>query len=348
MSRFACPVVVVVVVSLSACVEIPESLEHEPDTSVVSQALIPPCDDVLICPGNSDILGALGPYELSTNPLDVSPRGFSLKSIKKGGIDLATFQVIGAALKGSLPGPIMMPGPADFVGTRFRLGHTSGQQIDLIIEAYQDVPFFDPLVTSRIVGFMIKYQMIAPIRGDREDLCPYKDELGSGQARTWAIFWKGERYNPDTGMIFASGFGNLPHNVGDWFNISCAGEATIKMLRNQIGTAVSPGLVEAPVELSQATLNMWTAKYCPDSTRYTKLGEKITWDDTWTTAKLGFTKSNEAIWTAKGAACLDTPRMVKREEVACELSTCEDMVDDWETHGPLMSANPGLFVIVKP
>lgn len=332
MSRFSCPVVVLVGVSLSGCIELTETSDpsDQPETGVASQSLAPPCDDVLICPGNSDILGALGPYELSTNPLDVSPRGFSLKSIKKGGVDLAWFQVAGASLSGALPGPIPIGGPPDWVGTKFRLRHTSGQEIDLIIEAYQQVPFFDVAKTPRIVGFMMKYQMISPIRGDREDLCPYKDELGSGMARTWTIFSKGERINPDTGKIFASGLGNLPHQVGDWFNISCAGEATIKMLRHEIGTAVSPG---SSVDLSQATLNMWTAKYCPDATRYTQLGQKLTWDDTWTSHKLGPTSSYEAIWTPTGAACLDTPRMVKREEVACEIPKCDDMVDDWETHG---------------
>lgn len=116
------------------------------------------------------------------------------------------------------------------------------------------------------------------------------------------------------------------------------------MLRHEIGTAVSPG---SPVDLSQATLNMWTAKYCPDATRYTKLGQRISWDDKWTTKKLGLISSHEAIWTPTGAACLDTPRMVKREEVACDIPTCDDMLDDWETHGHLVSANPLLFVI-KP
>lgn len=347
MTRVPCPVVMVVAgFSLGACVDLPsENAEPgEPETSVATQALLP-CDDVLICPGNSDILGALGPYELSTNPADVSPRGFQLLNIKKGGIPLAVFEVAGASLKGALPGPIMLPGAPDFVGTRFRLRHTSGQEIDLIIEAYQHVPFFDATKTSRIVGFLMKYQMISPIRGDREDLCPYKDELGSGLARTWAIFWKGERYSPDTGKIFASGLGNLPHQVGDWFNISCAGEAMIKVLRDEIGTAVTPG---SPVDLSQATLNMWTAKYCPaDPTRYTRLGQRVSWDDKWSSAKLGLTSSYEAIWTPEGAACLDVPRMVEREEVLCELPTCKEMVDDWDTHGHLISANP-LFLVAKP
>jgi hypothetical protein len=347
MTRVSPPVVMVVVgFSLGACVDVSpgDSGSREPETSVATQALLP-CDDVLICPGNSDILGALGPYELSTNPADVSPRGFQLLSIKKGGIPLAVFQVAGASLSGALPGPIMMPSAPDFVGTRFRIRHTSGQEIDLIIEAYQQVPFFDATKISRIMGFMIKYQMISPIRGDREDLCPYKDELGSGLARTWAIFWKGERYNPDTGEIFASGLGNLPHNVGDWFNISCAGEATIKMLRDEIGTAVTPG---SPLDLSQATLNMWTAKYCPDdATRYTKLGQRVSWDDTWSSAKLGLTKSYEAIWTPDGAACLDVPRMVSRSEVLCEIPTCKEMVDDWDTHGHLITGNP-LLLVIKP
>jgi hypothetical protein len=346
MSRAPCHVVCLGVMVVAACVEPPgasDVVETRVETQALGQQV---CDDVLICPGNSDILGALGPYELSTSADQVSPRGFRLDSIKKGGLPLAWFQVTGAALSGALAGGIPIGGPPDWVNTKFRVIHDSGQQFDLIIEGYQLVPFFDLAKAPRIVGFMVKYQMIAPIRGDREDLCPYKDELGSGEARTWAVFWKGDRYDPDTGDIFASGLGDESKgHVGDWFNISCAGEATIKMLRDEIGNAVTPG---SSTDRSQATLNMLTAKYCPGPERYTKLGQRLSWDDKWSSAKLGLIKSHEAIWTPTGAACLDTPRMVERDEVDCEIPTCDDMIDDWGEHGELISGNPLVLFAKAP
>lgn len=333
----------------AACVAPPE-VGDEPATGTTTQfafdqGAVGDCDP-LICPGNSDIIAALGPYELSTNPTQVSSRGYRLVSIKKGGVQLASFDVNGASLTGTMPGPlpasppIPIGGPPDWIGTRFRVQEmTSGQTLDLIIEAYMYVPFFDNTKPVKIVGYMMKYQRIAPLRSHERDLCPYKDELGSNDAKTWAVFWKGDRYRPDTGEIFASGLGlESAGHVGDWFNISCAGEATIKMLRTEIGNAVRPF---SPQPLSQATLNMFTAKYCPDATRYTKLGQKLTWDDKWSSHTLGDIASFEAIWTETGAYCLNTPRMVQREEIACEIDECDAAtLASWTTHGHLLSGNP--------
>jgi ADYC domain len=342
--------------SLAACVAPPE-VGDEPATGVTTQFQLDASDvdcDPLICPGNSDIIAALGPYELSTNPARVSPRGYRLLSIRKGGVQLAAFDVAGATLTGAMPGPlpasppIPIGGPPDFIGTRFRVQEvTSGQIIDLSIEAYQYVPFFDVTRPVKIVGFMMKYQRISPVRGEKRDLCPYKDELGSNQAKTWTVFWKGDRYNPDTGHIYASGLGlEATGHVGDWFNISCAGEATIKMLRTEIGNAVRPG---SPQALSQSTLNMFTAKYCPDATRYTKLGQKLSWNDKWSTSSLGLFTSYEAIWTPTGAACLRDPRMVDIDEIECKIDECtDDMIDNWSLYGNLRSANPLVLVAQPP
>jgi hypothetical protein len=114
------------------------------------------------------------------------------------------------------------------------------------------------------------------------------------------VFWKGGRYDPDTGEIFASGA-----DVEDWFNISCAGEASIDMLRTGTGGAVAP---DTSRPLRQAVLNMVMAKYCPPPERYTVLGHPLYWDGT--TARLtGTTASYEAIWNERGAVCVDTPRL---------------------------------------
>jgi hypothetical protein len=41
--------------------------------------------------------------------------------------------------------------------------------------------------------------------------------------------------------------------------------------------------------------------------------------------------AHEAIWTAHGALCLDSPRLVERSEVSCSLPSCSEFsLDDGE------------------
>jgi ADYC domain len=346
--RFANVSLSVLVGTLVACAEAPDSGVDSPaETGVVSQheMIVPDDCDPLICPGNSDILAALGPFELAGDMVQVSSRGFRLESIKKGGVNLTTFNVAGATLSGSLPGPIALTMPAQFIGTRFHIVHDSGTEFDLVIEAYTHVPFFDITEPTRIHGYKISYQVTSggTDRHGLRDLCKHTEVKipgNAGPVQTWAIFWKGERYDPDTGEITASGLGTeaLDH-VGSWFNISCDNEAWVKVLRNEATRAITPGF---PTRRSQATLNMFTAKYCPgDPTRYTELGKPLSWDDAWTTHTLGSISSIEAIWTADGAACLTRPRMYKLSDIACELDECSPlMVANWSNSGALISGNP--------
>ena len=70
---------------------------------------------------------------------------------------------------------------------------------------------------------------------DWTDLCPYVDLFENGVQGTWAVIWKGDRIDPVTGIFYAHDAG-----VGNWFNISCAGESTTKMLMAGAGGAVNP------------------------------------------------------------------------------------------------------------
>jgi len=329
---------VLAVALLAACVDAPDD---GPDLATTVQLIKPAdgCGNPLVCPGNSDILGALGPYELSTAPGKVSPRGFAIAGITRNGVPVTGFAVNGATLSGVSGGVAIAD--AAMVGTTLRLWHQSGALVDLQLTQYGTIPYYSGAIMPSTTAYYIQYREVGVPNARWQDLCPYT-EVEAGLQHNWAVFWKGDRYDPDTGRIFASGLGSeADGHVGDWFNLSCAGEATIKMLRAEVGEAVAPASTDVQ---RQATLNMMTAKYCPGPERYTKLGQRLSWVDTWSTNTTGLTSSFEAIWTETGAACLNVPRM-RGVRVGCELPRCtKDMLASFADHGELLSANPVVLV----
>jgi hypothetical protein len=111
------------------------------------------------------------------------------------------------------------------------------------------------------------------------------------------------------------------------------------MLRTRTGGAVAP---LSPVDQRKATLNFFMAAYCgPDGDRYTKLGRPIAWSDLSGPNEIGLVVTYEAVWGPNGAVCLNTPRMVSKQRVACKIQSCkEDVIDNWPAHGWLLSGNP--------
>jgi len=333
-------VVALVALGVSGCgvdeIDEPGGLESR------SAALVPqdPDCDPLVCPGNSDLIGVLGPYELDEAGTNVSERGFRIVDIKHQGEAVSLFQVLGASIHIQTPtGTFTGPG---VVGLQLTLEHQPTlQKYEVVIDQYYSghVPYYaNAAPSSEIDGYYIHYSKAGA--GDRKPLCPYAEYVDEGVEGSWAVFWKGDRYNPETGRIFASGAA-----VGSWFNISCAGEATVKMLRARTGGAVAPA---SPPAQRQATLNMFTASYCgPTGDRYTMLGQKLAWSDLSGPSQMGPVASHEAIWSETGAVCLDTPRMVKRSHVGCKIDYCtQPMIDNWPLHGWLSSGNR--FVVLPP
>jgi hypothetical protein len=305
----------------------------------VSSGEVDDCDP-LVCSGNSDLLGLLKPYELDETGVQYSARGWRITDVKLGQPVTSgplAVQVLGTSLRVTYPGGSVTG--AGLAGSQLTLEHTDGKSIDLTVQfkitggptnvTYYVTDDGDGLPDS-FEGFHVSYDTgIGP-----RELCPYAKYDDHGVTGDWAVFWKGDRYDPATGKIFAS-----DGAVDSWFNISCAGEATIKMLRARTGGAVAPG---SPVDQRQATLNMFTASYCgPNGQRYTKLGQALTWSDLSGPSQIGPISSYEAVWTSKGARCLDTPRLVDLGEIKCEIESCPRvMIDDWQDHGWLLSGNP--------
>ncbi len=314
-------------------------------------ALVPGSDcEELNCPGNSDLMGVLLPYELDRTGALLSSRGVRLVGVNYKGLELQITKlgVDGTSVRVTV-GNVTYSNAA-ITGLRLAVRHEpEGQEpktYHLYFQSYTKVPYYTG--SGAFWGYRIRYGL--PGQEVLKELCPYEEvSPDHGVAATWAVVWQGDRYNPESGEIFAS-----DDEVGPWFNISCAGEATIKMLRTRTGGAVRP---TSPVEQRQATLNMFTAAYCgPGGPRvttsdvpFTKLGQPLTWSDVSGPSHLGAGASIEAVWDDHGAVCLTTPRKadVLAHEIVCDdeqpqpIEPCtQDQIDHWQDHGWLLSGTP--------
>src|SRR5689334_6134089 len=182
--------------------------EPEPGVPAVSKVVI--CDDIN-CPGNSNILGGLGVYELSMKQDQVSPRGFTFdrNNVTQPGlggapIKLTQFQVVGASLRAVKQGlPIK---DAALMRAVLSVHHINGHDYRLEIVDYLPGQYYDGNSNLPVIsGYYIRYQDVSIAGADWHDLCPYKDydDPRPGVAGTYAVFWKGDRYDPATGQILA-------------------------------------------------------------------------------------------------------------------------------------------------
>jgi hypothetical protein len=329
--------VMVVAALVPACVAL-DTETVAPETGTVS-AYPPEADGGCVgvnCPGNSNLYAAPGIFELSLNSGEANVRGFSLdpNNIWKGLNQLSNFTVSGANVTATHPLEGQITG-MHLIGTTIRVHHRSGAEYELKIDSYMTTGYYTNPLPANLPPFQAYEIRYRPMETNEwQDLCPYTtypDPFDNRVVGTWAVFWKGDRIDPVTGIFTAHDAG-----VGDWFNISCAGEATIKMLRTGTGGAVN-SLTTPPQR--QATLDMFTARYCQGSERYTKLGTKIDWDDKTGSNTLPSSSTTifEAIWNGNGAVCLNTPR-IKGQTYTCEPPPCTAyMLNHWRDYGDLRS-----------
>jgi hypothetical protein len=298
--------------------------------------------DPLNCPGNSDLIALLGPYELDRAGVQYSSRGFLIIGMTHNGLPATELEIIGPRPQVKVGTQVLKD--AALVGLKLTLHYRPTNTLyTLEFQAYTRVPYYVSNVGA-FPGYQISYTeggaASPPSPAPPQRLCPYVEHVDRGVDSSWAVLWEGDRYDPFTGAIFASDVGSVK-GVGSWFNISCAGEATIKMLRARTGGAID---LQSPVDQRQATLNMFTAAYCgPTGQRFTQLGQPIAWSDLSGPNPIGDVKSHEAVWTAAGAACLDVPRLVQPSQVTCALPPppcSSSMITNWSQHGWLLSGTP--------
>ncbi|HEY0135541.1 MAG TPA: ADYC domain-containing protein [Nannocystis sp.] len=231
----------------------------------------------------------------------------------------------------ALKGSTVVASGGQLVGWTIILDTPDGQ-VDVHISAHDgQVPsLVDGGPMSSAYGLKYEHQ---DMPGELISVCP-----GEGADDAVVTLVLGETYDPELKLVNADQAG--------WFTLACGGEAVAKMkLLNYGPSADFDGSGEpATVDQRQATLKMITADYCGTGTSYTVQGLAVVWADE--AGTVGPTSppagaSVEAIWTADGAVCLDTPRWADPQVVAeeCVLPSCDQISPNtpgivWRTYHP--------------
>jgi hypothetical protein len=147
-----------------------------------------------------------------------------------------------------------------------------------------------------------------------------------------AILFSGDRYDAERKTVTATGAA-----TAGWFNVACAGTALAKLHLTR-HTEASQTVKTTAIE-RQAMLKMFTADVCGDGTSFTVHGQPLLWADA--NHLMAFNRpaaSLEAVWTDRGAVCLDTPR---RPELADAIAAhCGALPRCTSQRGYVISGNP--------
>jgi hypothetical protein len=159
------------------------------------------------------------------------------------------------------------------------------------IETYR---FFVAPVGSAYGAFLCQYGELL-----------YDDTGPRKMAQHTAVVYEGERINARRKYI-------SPTLNNRWFNIGCAESAVAKLHLHGHTQAASAAGFSTTIAERQTMLKMLTGDYCGTGTPFTVAGQALDWEDDRHTMVLPLTipKVTEARWTASGAACLETPRVL--------------------------------------
>jgi hypothetical protein len=215
-------------------------------------------------------------------------------------IDPGTDRFIGMSIAN--PAVVEIQG-AQFVGSKVLLEMPGAVFIDLEFTDYAEaVPSWadhGAPITAYRARYLGPQQVYQP-------LCPSTDPDNQ-----WFTLIPGEIYTP---TVTSS-----PRSV----TIACVGEAAAKM---KLLDFHPQGQRRASHGERQATLRMITADYCGKGESFTVTGTPVAWRDNLDrVAPPNGEDVLEALWDEHGAICLDTPRVVSREEVdaKCWIPTCD-------------------------
>jgi len=147
-----------------------------------------------------------------------------------------------------------------------------------------------------------------------------------------AIIFAGDRYDAEHKTVTGTG-----EETAGWFNIACSGTALAKLHLTRHTEASQ--IVKTTAVERQAMLKMFTADVCGDGTSFTVHGQPLLWADAnHLTAFDRPAATLEAVWTERGAVCLDTPR---RPELAAAIAArCGQLPKCTDQRGYVISGNP--------
>ena len=274
------------------------------------------------CGTNSPILGPFNMYELNENGPNLD--GITITDLILNGqsyrVDVQGARLVAIPLSGTgtLSGTRL-------IGARIRLSTSAGPAVIHI----ENVTPRGQLFWRGPVGYVETYELKytgagMPNFGGPIPLCLTAPSTASGEGPQWAqpyeaILYTGDRYNSIAKTVTASSYAAS----GNYFNIACAGGALAKLHLNRYTTASSVSGYTSTAATRQAMLKMYTGDVCGSGVAYTMQGTSLKWTNAaGQSSSGGGTTSNEAMWTAAGASCIQTHRLHNTPNSMDNLITC--------------------------
>lgn len=157
------------------------------------------------------------------------------------------------------------------------------------------------------------YGLLYEIPGhSRGPVCGTPPPATDGEGNQWqsrleAMFFSGDRYDHERMLVTATN----DAEAGDWFNIACAGSATMKLHLNRHTNAGSTAAITTTKSQRQAMLKMFSGDFCGDGTTFTVHGTKIQWTSNTNMSGpvVNGINSFESFWNEDGAVCMDRHRL---------------------------------------
>ncbi|MBK9032397.1 MAG: hypothetical protein IPL61_13990 [Myxococcales bacterium] len=306
------------ILSLAAALPLAACAVDAPAVGTVSNSALGGDDcPVLIC-GNTPYVGAYPFWEVDESGTDYSTNGLRITSVSMGGVqygvDVDGFQLLGKPFGG---------GPAvSLVGATIDLelkGSTTTYQLS--IAAGTPVHYFEGGDDGTVLPtYRISYREVVD-----GDMGPLEDLCGTNELSTVArdsLVYQGDRYDPVTGAVIATGAA-----AGPWVNIACKDDALWKLaLFRHVEAASAPGFVTTSGQRT-AGLRSIVADYCGTGDSNTKPGADVDWTNAggWLWRPSYYVV--EAVWTESGATCVDEPRVISRDDLACDIPKCNGAGD---------------------
>jgi hypothetical protein len=281
------------------------------EVGIETNALVSNCGD-LAC-GNAGKLLDRTLVELDSSMTDFSPVG-GLRITRVihpvGGDDyeLRVFGYEPVALS-------TIPGGPNFtriglLNTRIELESDTGQKFVMTVKAYGEIPFYENAQdgSESIPALMFEYTVVGGgSQTPPEPVCPTGT---TSHLDRHAILFEGDRYDPATGEITATG-----GDADPWFNVACNDTAIWKAHLFGYTEAAQDKWHDSTEDERMAVLRSIIMDACGDGESHTELGTAVDWADR--DGMLYFNNPDwviEAVWNRDGAVCLTHPRF---EEVEC-------------------------------
>jgi hypothetical protein len=292
----------IVRLAVAACLAVPACAE--PATTVMWRQEICPTDE---CGANSPVIDGVPFWELHRFGL-ANAEGFRLTGFRdQYGLSLVP-DVVGTELVGrDARGNIVLSGGGLSAAT-FDVEATTGETYEVHIAEMGSMSFWAQPTGAPPAPAMTYFFTVTggSIADGPQPLCATPPDAGGwpGGNPLHAFVFTGDRYDLATKEVMIGG------DAAEWMSIACAGSAPAKMLLTRHAEAAAIAGHPTTQPQRQAMFRMFTSAVCGTAS-LTIAGEPLRYRDSQglMTTTWADVDTHEALWSERGAVCLDIHRL---------------------------------------